>query len=453
MPLHVLKKGLDLPIAGAPDQSIDIVGTPDMVAILGSDYLDLKPKMLVAEGDQVVRGTPLFCHKDSPEVVFTAPATGRVRAINRGARRVLQGVVIGVSDAMDPGIDFGAVDSAEVAGMSREALTEKLLASGLWTAFRTRPYSRIPMADTTPASIFVTALDTEPLSADAAPIIVEAQDAFTLGLTAVSLLTDGKTYLCQAPGEALSGGDIAGVERHEFSGPHPAGLAGTHMHFIDPPHSEHVVWSIGYQDVIAIGRLLQTGHLDPARVIAICGPRAARPRLVRTWLGAATAGLVENEISGDAPCRVISGSVLSGRLAEGPDAYLGRYDRQITLITEDTEKLLLGWITPQPNRYSVQPVLASGFGKVGRLFNLTSNLNGGRRAMVPTGTFETLMPQDYLPTQLLRALLVMDTDTAQDLGVLELDEEDLALCTFACPAKYEYGEALRSSLARIEREG
>ena len=80
-------------------------------------------------------------------------------------------------------------------------------------------------------------------------------------------------------------------------------------------------------------------------------------------------------------------------------------------------------------------------------------MNGGRRAMVPTGVFETLMPQDLLPTQLLRSLLVMDTDTAQSLGALELDEEDVALCTFACPAKYEYGEALRDSLQKIEKEG
>ncbi|MEM9128040.1 MAG: NADH:ubiquinone reductase (Na(+)-transporting) subunit A, partial [Pseudomonadota bacterium] len=149
--------------------------------------------------------------------------------------------------------------------------------------------------------------------------------------------------------------------------------------------------------------------------------------------------------------RIISGSILSGTQAEGPTAYLGRFARQITVIREDHDQIPMGWIRPMPSKYAVQPMLASAFSQ--KLFKLTSNLNGGRRAMVPTGTFERLMPQDYLPTQLLRALLVMDTDTAQALGALELDEEDLGLVGFACPAKYEYGLALRDCLTKIEKEG
>ena len=403
--------------------------------------------MLVQEGEEVQRGTPLFCHKDAEAALMVAPMTGKVVAINRGPRRVLESVVIAVSDAEDKGIDFSATGSADTA----EGLTEKLCAAGLWTSFRTRPYSKMPVPGSKPGAIFVTAMDSEPLAADAALIINEAGEAFEAGLKALTLLTEGTTYLCQKSGDRIPGGDIAGVEAAAFSGPHPSGLAGTHIHFLNPVRAEDQVWTISYQDVIAIGRLLQTGHLDLSLVIALAGPAAREPRLVRTLAGASIDELTRGEVASDGPVRVISGSILSGRQAAGSLAFLGRFARQVAIIEEDRKQIPLGWIRPMASKYAVQPVLGSAL--TSKLFGLTSNLNGGRRAMVPTGTFEQLMPQDYLPTQLLRALLVMDTDSAQALGALELDEEDMGLVGFACPAKYEYGLALRDCLAKIEKEG
>ncbi len=449
MPEFSFKKGLDLPITGAPDQTIHDGPAIGSVAVIGADSLGLKPKMLVAEGESVLRGQPLYCHKDSPEVVFTAPATGRVRAINRGARRVLQSVVIDVDNAFDDGIDFGPLPD----GGTADEIAEKLLKSGLWTAFRTRPYSKIPAADSRPATIYVTAMDSEPLAADPAVIIAERPDAFTAGLKAVSQLTEGRTWLCHAPGASIPGGDIPGVEVATFAGPHPAGLAGTHIHYLEPPTAENLVWTISYADIIAIGALMTTGKLDTSVVISLSGPRAATPRLIRTNLGASLSDLIAGEVAGDTPLRILSGSVLSGRLSQGgPFDYLGRYARAVTLMDEDREKKFMAWIAPRADQFAVLPVLASAFNRA-KKFPMGTNLNGGRRAMVPIGTFEELMPQDFLPTQLLRALLVMDTDQAQALGALELDEEDLALCTFACPAKYEYGIALRDSLTKIEKEG
>ncbi len=442
-----LKKGLELPIEGAPDQTIQPGPEFSQVAALGGDYLGLKPRMLVQEGDEVQRGAPLFCHKDVPEAMMVAPMSGKVIQINRGARRVLQSVVIEISDPNDAGVDFSGVGNGDTA----EGVAEKLCAAGLWTAFRTRPYSKMPAPGSKPSAIFVTAMDSEPLAADAAVIIADAGEAFAAGLAAVAKLSDGKTYLCHKDGDAIPGADEAGVEAAAFAGPHPAGLAGTHIHFLEPLAGEKQVWTIGYQDVIAIGRLMQSGHLDPNIVIALSGPGARQPRLIRTAMGASTDELTKDEINLDGIPRIISGSVLSGTQAEGPTAYLGRFARQITIIREDHDQIPMGWIRPMPSKYSVQPVLGSALSN--KLFNLTSNLNGGRRAMVPTGVFERLMPQDYLPTQLLRALLVMDTDTAQALGALELDEEDLGLVGFACPAKYEYGLALRDCLAKIEKEG
>ncbi|MEX0365055.1 MAG: Na(+)-translocating NADH-quinone reductase subunit A [Ruegeria sp.] len=442
-----LKKGLDLPVAGAPEQKIHPGPEFGTVAVLGADYLGLKPRMLVQEGNEVQRGTPLFCHKDTPDAMMVAPMSGKVVAINRGARRVLQSVVIEVSDFNDTGVDFSGVGDAD----SAEGITAKLCAAGLWTAFRTRPYSKMPVPGEAPLAIYVTAMDSEPLAGDAALIIGEVELAFTAGLGAISKLTEGKTYLCHKEGDSLPGGDLPSVEAAAFAGPHPAGLAGTHIHFLQPPTAETQVWTIGYQDVITIGRLVLTGHLDPNIVVALSGPAARQPRLIRTVMGASTEDLTRDEIDADGPVRVISGSILSGRHADGPFGYLSRFARQITIIREDSGQIPMGWIRPMPSKYAVQPVLGSAFAK--KLYALTSNLNGGRRAMVPTGTFEELMPQDYLPTQLLRALLVMDTDTAQALGALELDEEDLGLVGFACPAKYEYGLALRDCLTKIEKEG
>ncbi|MEM6384515.1 MAG: Na(+)-translocating NADH-quinone reductase subunit A [Pseudomonadota bacterium] len=441
-----LRKGLNIPISGAPRQEITSHVVPRVVAILGDDYIGLKPRLDVEEGDTVGPGTPIFADKDHPDVQVVSPVAGQVSTINRGARRKLISIEIDVGDGAEA-VDFSQVGDSS----TRDGLVERLCAAGVWTSFKTRPYSKVPAPDTSPSAIYVTAMDTEPLAADPALSINEEPQAFEKGLEAITRLSDGMTYLCQAEGAQLPGTDITGVEVAAFSGPHPAGLAGTHLHFLEPPAGDKPVWTIGYQDVLVIGRLLLTGRYDPTCVIALCGPACADPRLVRTIAGASMTELTVTDRPIDFPVRMISGSVLSGRIGEGTSAYLGRYARQITLIEEDNKQIPMGWIRPMRTKYAIQPVLGSAFFR--REYALTSNLNGGRRAMVPIGTFERLMPQDYLPTQLLRALLVMDTDQAQALGALELDEEDLGLVGFACPAKYEYGIALRDCLTKIEKEG
>ena len=447
MNIFNLKKGLNIPVLGIPEQIIQGEKKPKSVAVLGPDYIGLKPKMLVSVGDKVKRGSPLFCHKDYPEILYVSPCKGKVKVINRGDKRVLLSVVIDVESISDKGINITKTHSNE---KSQEQFVKKcLFDSGLWTSFLTRPYSKVPSSDSLPSSIFITAMDTEPLCPDAELIINHDLKAFNEGVKKISLLTKGKVFICTKNNSQLKFNDF---DTYEFAGPHPAGLAGTHMHFLDAPSATKTVWSIGYQDVIAIGKLFLTGFIDVSRIVSIAGPHALKPRLVKTVLGASLDDILDGEYNQAEGCRVISGSILSGFHATNELAYLGKYSRQITIIKEDLEKHFFGWIKPQPNKFSVMPVLLSAFGFF-KLFNLTSNLNGGRRAMVPTGVFETLMPQDFLPTQMLRALLVMDTDVAQSLGALELDEEDLALCTFACPAKYEYGSALRDSLQKIEKEG
>lgn len=381
--------------------------------------------------------------------MFTAPASGTVVAIHRGERRVLQSVVIQIEG--DEKREFARFDAADLATLSHDAVQTQLLESGLWTALRTRPYSKTPVPGTVPAAIFVTAIDTNPLSADPQPLILAERKAFDAGLTVLTRLTPGKVHVCQASGGKLGGHPQGQVAFNEFAGTHPAGLVGTHIHFLEPVSLTKQVWHLNYQDVIAIGKLFTTGELCAERIIAIGGPQATQPRLVRTLLGADLTALLAGETK-EGENRIISGSVLSGRHATGPMAWLGRFHLQVSVVLEGREKELFGWVLPGAEKYSVTRTTLGHFLRR-KLFNFSTSTNGGERAMVPIGNYERVMPLDILPTVLLRDLLAGDTDGAQALGCLELDEEDLALCTYVCPGKYEYGPVLREVLTRIEQEG
>jgi len=444
-----IRKGLDLPISGIPLQQILPSATPRHVAIMGDDYIGMRPTMLVQEGDSVTKGQALFEDKKNPGVLFTAPASGTVVAIHRGERRVLQSVVIRLEG--DRQREFTRYDVADLPSLTRQAVQAQLLESGLWTALRTRPFSKTPVPGTMPAAIFVTAMDTNPLSADPQPLILAQRQAFDAGLTLLTHLTDGKVHVCQASGGKLGGHSQGKVTFNTFAGPHPAGLPGTHIHFLEAVSLTKQVWHLNYQDVIAIGKLFTTGELYTDRVIALGGPQMRNPRLVRTCLGADINDLLVDETL-EGENRHISGSVLSGRHAVGAHAYLGRFHLQISVVKEGREKELFGWVMPGKEKFSVTRTTLGHFLR-NKLFNFSTDTHGGERAMVPIGNYERVMPLDILPTLLLRDLLAGDTDSAQALGCLELDEEDLALCTYVCPGKYEYGPVLREVLTRIEQEG
>ena len=443
-----IKKGLDLPIAGAPSQVINDGKAVTKVALLGEEYVGMRPTMHVRVGDDVKKAQILFEDKKNPGVKFTSPMCGKVIEVNRGAKRVLQSVVIEASG--DDQVTFDKFDANQLAGLERESIKAQLIESGLWAALRTRPFSKVPAITSTTKAIFVTALDTNPLAADPKLVINEQAEAFSAGLDILSALTEDKVYVCKT-GDSLPRCQQKNVEEHVFDGPHPAGLAGTHMHFLYPVNQENVAWSINYQDVIAFGKLFLTGELYVDRVISLAGPVVSKPRLIRTVMGASLDQVTDNEIMpGD--IRVISGSVLTGTHATGPHAYLGRYHQQVSVLREGRDKDLFGWAMPGKNKFSITRSFLGHIFK-GQLFNMTTTTNGSDRAMVPIGNYEKVMPLDMEPTLLLRDLCAGDSDNAIRLGVLELDEEDLALCTFVCPGKYEYGQLLRECLDKIEKEG
>lgn len=444
-----IKKGLDLPIAGAPaaQQQEKPVRA---VACVASDYVGLKPSLLIEVGEQVRRGQPLFVDRRQPEVQFTAPAAGVVREINRGERRALLSIVIEVDDREEV-VEFAAYPRDALPGLSGEQVRDNLLQSGLWTVLRTRPFSRTPAADSTPAAIFVNAMDSNPLAADPVLVLQGQEQPFLDGLEILTKLGAKRLHLCKALGAAIPESTNPVIQVHEFSGPHPAGLVGTHIHFLEPVSEHCAVWHIGYQDVVAIGRLFTEGRLSVERVVALAGPQVERPRLLRTRLGADLAELTAGELK-EGENRIVSGSVLSGREAKGPLAFLGPYHTQVSVLREDREQQLLGWLRPDGEKFSVLNLFTSALFRSRRL-GLSTGSGGEARPMVPVGSYEAVMPLDILPTPLLRALIVGDTETARQLGCLELDEEDLALCTFVCPGKYDYGPLLRQTLTAIEKGG
>lgn len=459
MSVHQSKRGLDLPLAGAPRLQIDAAAPVAHVALLGADTIGLKPTLLVEPGATVRLGQPLYADKKNPGVQFTAPAAGRVIAVNRGARRAFVSLVIAVApdETRLAALEFKSLRACAAELLTHTDVRALLLESGLWTALRTRPFGKVPAADAVPAALFVTAIDTRPHAPPPALVLAERQPDFHAGLTCLTRLrrqTAAPVYLCQPPD--LQVDTPPGVQVEHFAGPHPAGNAGWHIHRLAPAGLQTQAWHIGYQDVIALGHLCRTGRLDVTRVIALAGSAVRRPRLLRTRLGAAVSELCADEI--DAACetdsgvRLISGSVLDGRTAMGAvDGYLGRYHLQVAALPEGRRRELFGWIAPAAGKHSVTGAVLGAFSRAA--LALTTSTNGAPRAMVPIGSYERVLPFDILPTFLLRALISGDDQRAAELGALELDEDDLALATYVCPGKTDYGPLLRAALTRIERQG
>ena len=460
MAVHRIKNGLDLPLAGGPVQVIQDGPEVGRVALLGDDTPGVRARLAVAEGDIVKRGQLLFEDRKRPGIRYTSPGAGRVQAIFRGARRALRSVVIELSPTERAGRPeaaemetFASYEGGDPLAWSGAAVRALMVESGLWTAFRTRPYSKVPEPDTEPAAIFVTAIDTNPLAADPSVVVDDDREAFELGLRLIDRVCDGPTHLCVGADSGVRGGVDSPAEVSVFEGPHPAGTPGLHIHTLLPASRHRTLWHIGYADVIALGHLARTGRLPVERVVSVGGPPVKAPALVRTRLGANLEELTRGNIdpaAGDV--RIISGSVFGGKTADGPEfGYLGRYHLQTTVLRIGGRKFL-GWIEPGVEKFSVLPVFVSGL-LPGKEFDFDTDTNGSARPIFPLGTYEKVMPMDILPTYLLRSLVVGDIERAEELGALELDEEDLALCTYVCPGKIEYGPYLRKNLERIEKEG
>jgi len=436
-----LAKGLDIAMAGTPAQRISSGPGVNSVALVGTDFADLHPRILVEPGQQVRLGEPLLIDKRNPAIQFVSPGSGTVTTINRGYRRSLQSVVIELDESSVDEQRFPVPETQD-----QTALRNWLLRSGTWTSLRTRPFDRIPDPSTSPDAIFVTAMDTRPLAADPVVVIDHYADEFARGMHVIANLAAVPVYLCTGPDWAAQPDTASNIKHCIFTGPHPAGLPGTHMHYLYPVSAQRQAWHINYQHVIAIGHLARTGSIMTERVVALGGAGVNDPRLIVTRPGANLTELISKELAAICDYQVISGSVLDGFAAESPRDFLGHYHNQVSVLADYSESRLWGWYQSgfgqRSNHLSRRPDPASS--------NAPTNAQHGRKtAMLATERFERVLPLDLLPAPLLRALLVKDTDSAQALGCLELAEDDLALCSYVCPAKQDYGTALRTNLSEL----
>ena len=448
MAVHKIKRGLDVPIHGALDNSSLIDGPKaSQVALLPQESWGIKVQLLAQVGEKVQIGSPLYRDRRDPEVVFTSPGAGTLQAVHRGARRAVLSVVVDL-DPEETSVDFGKIDPLTT---DRQGLVRALCGSGLWPNLRQRPFDRVALSTDTPRSIFVTAMDTNPLAPCPLQLIAGREAEFRTGLQALVKLSGGATFLCTAKGADWSSLLVDGVSQHTFTGRHPAGNAGVHINTLDPVNLVRKVWHIDTQGVAEIGAFLATGQVPVERRVAVVGPAATKTALVRSRRGADTAAF--RPFAEEGRVRFVSGSPLAGNTADpGTEkGYLGRFAQQLSLIDDAPEREFLGWTKPIGSRWSLTNAYLAKFTR--KTFKFDTDINGGERAIVPLGNYERVMPMDILPTPLIKALASNDLTSSEKLGALELAEEDLALCQYVCPSKIDITDMLRAMLTRIEKEG
>lgn len=444
-----IKQGRDIKLKGAAQKEAVALPVPRQAAVMPPDFKGIKASLRVQINDAVKVGTPLFEDKHCPEIKVVSPVSGRVAAINRGEKRFLQDIVL-ESDGRQEAVPFRRFSRSEISGLPKEAVEKSLLDSGLWPVIRQRPFSKVAHPHESPKSIFVHAMNTEPLAADIDFILQGKEDQFQVGLNALQRLTKGKVYVCARAGAvSMALTQARGVETHYFAGPHPAGNVSTHIHYLDPIHKGDHVWYVEAQDVLRIGSLFLEGVYPAERTVAVTGEGAGRRFYAQTIVGAPVSSLLQG--SDPAGMRCISGSVLAGKEV-GKDGFLSFYDSQIAVIPEGGQRIFLGWLSPGFDKYTFSRTFVSSF-LPGKEVSLTTDKQGSDRAIVLNHIYDSLVTLDIMPYFLLKAVIGGDVEEAEKLGILECDEEDFALCSFACPSKTDVGAIIREGLDLIEKEG
>ena len=432
----LIKKGLNLPISGHPDPVVSDTPTIHKAAILSNDFIGMKPTMLVKAGEKVKLGQKIIEDKKNPGVFFTSPCGGEVSSINRGDKRKFLSIEFDI-DAEEESVLFDTNQDPKTL----------LIESGLFNAFRTRPFNRTPKVEDKPDRVFINACDTNPLAISPKDIIQLNEADFNSGVAFISSLFDFDIDL--AFEDDHRDYTFKKVNSTQFKGPHPAGLASTHINAIYPVNLHRKVWTINYQEVISIGYLVNNGKLRTHKNISLAGESVFNPSIVSARIGSNIDQLCAGKVNSNA--RVISGSVLFGHDAIDAMSYLGFYDNQVTALPNHTDDVFLNWVMPGKNIHSKLNVFLSAFKKPAK-FNFNTGINGGNRAIVPVGSYEEIIPHDILMTQLLKALVVGDVEVAAELGMFELTAEDLALATYVCPSKYDYCSILMDNLNKVYEE-
>jgi len=442
-----LRKGLNIKLAGKAEKILLPETAVDRFGVRFADFPGLTARLEVREGDRVMAGTALFHDKSYPEIKYVSPVSGVVREIIRGDKRVLTEIVIDRDG--DHRVDFGVANPLK---LSREAVTERLLTSGMWPVLRQRPYHIVARPGTVPRAVFISAFDTAPLAPDIDFIMANVHgNHLQTGINVLSRLTDGKIHLSQEAGgsRVAEVKNLTGVEFHEFSGPHPAGNVGIQIHHIEPVSKGEVVWTVDLQDVVALGRLFDTGLYDRERIIALAGSGVLHPKYHRITPGASVSGILKANL-GEGNHRVISGNVLTGKRIAA-DGSFGFYDNMVTVLPEGDYHELFGWATPGLKKFSYWRSFVSKL-LPRKEYEMDTNLHGGHRAFVMTGHYENVLPMDIYPIYLIKAIMAGDVEQMENLGIYEVAEEDFALCEYIDPSKSELQEIIRSGINLMIKE-
>ncbi|MCK5215677.1 MAG: Na(+)-translocating NADH-quinone reductase subunit A [Candidatus Omnitrophica bacterium] len=449
MEFITVKKGKNIPLKGKADKRIEELPLPDRIAIKPPDFKGLRLRVLAKADDLVKVGTPILEDKKNNDIKIVSPASGKVVAINRGLKRALLEVVI-ETDGRQNKEELPVLPSEDVNALTRDDIIKQLLAGGVWPCIRQRPFSKIADPYDTPKSIFINAMSTDPLAIDIDFVLREREEEFQTGLNIIKKLTGGDIFLCcksHAGSKAVT--EAKGVKVYGFSGPHPTGNASTHIHYLDPIQKGELVWYIQAEDVIRIAALFLYNIFSSERFVAITGEGATKRIYKKTNLGAPVTHLLEGDIKEG--MRYISGSVFFGTNV-GVNGFLSFYDSQITVIPEGGSRKFLGWLMPGFNKYTVSKTFASAFDMLEEV-SLNADEHGGHRAIVLNDIYDDFVTLDIMTYFLIKAVIAEDIDEAERLGILECDEEDFALCTFACPSKTDVGGIIRKGLDIIEKEG
>ncbi len=448
MSQHIkLKEGFDISLAGKAEKTLANTIPSETYALKPTDFPGLqRPKVLVNEGDTVKAGTPIFSDKKMNSVKYCAPVSGKVVEVKRGDRRKLLEVKI-LADKKIEYEKFKEHSSSEIAGLSRQDAQEAMLVSGVWPQIIQRPYGIVADPADTPKAIFISTFDTHPLAPDYDFLLKGQANFFEAGIEVLKKFTIEKINVSIDADAEVSPvfSNAKGVQFNKFSGKHPAGNVGVHIHHINPVNRGDIVWTINPYGVVQIGKLFLKGIYDASKIIALTGSEVKKPQYYKTYLGACIDKIVENNLKQD-HVRFISGNVLTGEKISR-DGYLGFYDHQITIIPEGDYYELLGWLKPTSKKLSFHRALGLlSFLNPKKEYVLDSNTRGEERAFVQTGIYEKVTPMDILPEYLLKAIMAEDYDEMEALGIFEVIEEDIALCEFIDVSKHDMQAILRKGI-------
>ena len=441
-----LKRGLDIQLLGAADKTLTKLPMAARYAVVPSDYIGVTPKLLVKVGDVVKAGTPLFFDKNNPAVLFVSPVGGVVEAVNRGDKRKILEVVVTPATIQE----YEQFEIKDLAKLSRQEVVNTLLNSGLWSMLIQRPFGVIANLSDLPKAIFVSSFDTAPLAADLNYVLEGELKNLQKGIDVLKKLTEGKVNLSLLAGKEGSFADLKGVEKHTFSGAHPAGNIGVQIHNIDPINKGEVVWTIDIQNLAIVGKLFSTGKVDMTKKIALTGSELKETKYVSLITGAAIDSVITVNDCKQPNVRIVKGDALSGTTV-CKEGYFAPYSNQITVIPEGDNYELFGWAMPRFQKFSVSRSYFSWL-MPSKKYALDTNLNGGERPFILSGLYEKYLPMDIYPVYLIKAILANDIDKMENLGIYEVIEEDLALCEFVDPSKTEMQQILRDGITAMIKE-